>query len=64
MPLKDETRRAGGAAGPENAVCFAANTTDIARKNALPQAEVTRNPTAVIEARCELVRELIFANLV
>jgi hypothetical protein len=63
MSLTCETRRAGGVAGPENAVCFAANSTDIARKNALPQAEVRRNPTAVIEARCELIRELIFENL-
>src|SRR5437660_578271 len=63
MTQKREARRAGDAAGHENAVCLAAKSTDIARKNALPQAEVRRNPTAVIEARCKLIRELIFENL-
>jgi hypothetical protein len=62
MSLTCETRRAGGAAGPENAVGLAANSTDIARKNALPQAEARRNPTAVIVG-CELIREAIFENL-
>ena len=63
MSLTCETRRAGGAAGPENAVCLVANSTDFVRKNALPEAEIRRTLAAIIEACCELICEFIFENL-
>jgi hypothetical protein len=64
MNHTNETRRAGGATGLDKTSFLAGlDNRDIQPKLLPAQAEVFRNPRAVLNARLELLREAIFENL-